>query len=72
MAIATGRLPVRNTAEADTVVEKIINYQRNLNGGAWKNKITWVADDGDSNLHLEDAEAISTHLQQKNITSFKV
>jgi len=66
LAIAIGRLPVRNTAEADTVVEKIINYQKNLNGGAWKNKITWVADDGDYNLHLEDAEAISTHLQQKN------
>jgi hypothetical protein len=65
LAIATGRLPVRNTAEADTVVEKIINYQKNLNGGAWKNKITWVADDGDYNLHLEDAESISTHLQQK-------
>jgi hypothetical protein len=66
LAIATGRLPVRNTAEADTVVEKIINYQKNVNGGSWKNKITWVADDGDANLHLEDAEAISTHLQQKN------
>ena len=65
LGIATGRLPVRNTAEADTVVEKIINYQKNVNGGAWKNKITWVADDGDANLHLEDAEAISTHLQQK-------
>ena len=66
LALATGRLPVRNIAEADTIVEKIINYQKNVNGGAWKNKITWVADDGDSNLHLEDAEAISTHLQQKN------
>ena len=66
LALATGRLPVRNSAEADTVVEKLINYQKNLNGGAWKNKITWVADDGDGNLHLEDAEAISTHLQQKN------
>ena len=66
LAIATGRLPVRNTAEADTVVEKIINYQKNVNGGAWKNKITWVADDGDYNLHLEDAEEIATHLEQKN------
>jgi hypothetical protein len=47
------------------VVEKIINYQKNVNGGSWKNKITWVADDGDANLHLEDAEAISTHLEQK-------
>ena len=66
LAIAIGRLPVRNIAEADTVVEKIINYQKNLSGGIWKNKITWVADDGDYNLHLEDAEVISTHLQQKN------
>ena len=65
LALATGRLPVRNAAEADTVVEKIINYQKNVNGGSWKNKITWVADDGDANLHLEDAEAISTHLEQK-------
>jgi hypothetical protein len=65
LAIATGRLPVRNIAEADTVVEKIINYQKNVNGGAWKNKITWVADDGDYNLHLQDAEEISTNLQQK-------
>ncbi len=66
LSIATGRLPVRNNAEADTVVEKIINYQRNVNGGAWKNKITWVADDGDGNLHLEDAEEIAAHLAQKN------
>ena len=66
LAIATGRLPVRNIEEADTVVEKIINYQKNVNGGAWKNKITWVADDGDYNLHLQDAEEISTNLQQKN------
>jgi len=65
LAIATGRLPVRTIAEADTVVEKIINYQKNINGGAWKNKITWVADDGDYNLHLEDAEAISSHLKEK-------
>jgi hypothetical protein len=66
LALATGRLPVRNSAEADTLVEKIINYQKNSNGGNWKNNITWVADDGDYNLHLEDAEAISNHLQQKN------
>ncbi len=63
--IATGRLPARTSAEADTLVEKIINYQKNTNGGAWKNQITWVADDGDYNLHLQDAEEISSRLQQK-------
>ena len=64
-ALAIGRLPVRSVSEADTVVEKIINYQKNNNGGAWKNKLTWVADDGDYNLHLQDAEAISSNLQKK-------
>lgn len=65
LSLATGRLPVRTTAEADTVVEKIINYQKNTNGGAWKNQVTWVADDGDYNLHLQDAEDISSNLQKK-------
>lgn len=65
LALAIGRLPVRTVAEADTAVEKIINYQKSNHGGAWKNQLTWVADDGDYNLHLQDAEDISTNLQKK-------
>ena len=65
LALAIGRLPVRNVAEADTLVEKIIQYQQGLNGGAWKNQLTWVADDGDYNLHLQDAEEITKNLQNK-------
>ena len=65
LSLATGRLPVRTLAEADTVVEKIISYQKNSNGGAWKNQLTWVADDGDYNLHLQDAEDITNNLQKK-------
>ena len=65
IALAIGRLPLRTVAEADTAVEKIINYQKINNGGDWKNQLTWVADDGDYNLHLQDAEDISTNLQKK-------
>ena len=65
LSLAIGRLPIRNAAEADTVVEKIINYQKNNHGGVWKNQLTWVADDGDYNLHLQDAEAISSNLKMK-------
>ena len=65
LSLAIGRLPIRSMAEADTVVDKIINYQKNTNGGAWQNQVTWVADDGDYNLHLEDAEDISKNLQKK-------
>lgn len=63
--IATGRIPARTSAEADSVIDKLIYYQLNKSGGAWENKITWIADDGDYNLHLQDAEYIVNRLQSK-------
>ena len=65
LSMSAGRIPVRNVAEADSVVEKLIRYQSSKVGGEWENKITWVADDGDYNLHLQDAEAIVANLQTK-------
>jgi hypothetical protein len=61
--IALGRIPVSSPQEADSVVNKLIAYQSNLQGGSWENKLTWIADDGDYNLHLQDAESIVGHLQ---------
>lgn len=57
--IAIGRLPVRTSAEADTIVKKIISYQLVNNRGSWQRELIWVADDGDYNLHLQDADGIS-------------
>ena len=65
LSIAVGRIPARNIAEADTAITKLIRYQSNKIGGAWENKITWIADDGDYNLHLQDAESIVQNLQTK-------
>jgi hypothetical protein len=65
LGIAVGRLPAKNAAEADTTITKIINYQSGNNRGAWQNQITWIADDGDYNLHLQDAESISQNLKLK-------
>ncbi|MDB5273478.1 MAG: hypothetical protein JWO58_1845, partial [Chitinophagaceae bacterium] len=57
MEISIGRIPARNPDEAAIMVNKIIHYQTSTNTEAkWKNRITFVCDDGDSNLHLEDAE----------------
>lgn len=60
MDIGVGRLPVKNITEADAVVSKIINYSTSANAlGKWRNKICFVADDGDNNLHLNDADYLS-------------
>ncbi len=65
LGISVGRIPARTSAEADTVIAKIINYQSGTNKGVWQNQITWIADDGDYNLHLQDAESISNNLKLK-------
>lgn len=65
LSLSVGRIPARTIAEADTAIKKLINYQTSKIGGSWENKITWVADDGDYNLHLQDAESIVGHLQSK-------
>ncbi len=65
LVLSVGRIPARSVAEADSAIQKLINYQINKVGGSWENKITWVADDGDYNLHLQDAESIISNLQLK-------
>ncbi len=65
LGISVGRIPAKTAAEADTAIAKIIAYQMGNNKGAWRNQITWIADDGDYNLHLQDAESIAQNLKSK-------
>ncbi len=39
------RLPVRSASEAEVVVDKIVNYEKDPEFGTWRNLITLVADD---------------------------
>ena len=57
--IGVGRIPARTVAEAGAVVDKIIHYADIKTQGPWRNEVTLVADDGDQNLHLQDAEAFA-------------
>jgi len=65
IGLAIGRIPARTIAEADKMVEKLIQYQSNKKMGLWQNQLTWVADDADFNLHLQDAEEIISNLKNK-------
>lgn len=59
LMVAIGRLPVKTATEADAVVDKILGYHSAANFGRWQQHITFIADDGDNNLHLQDAESMS-------------
>ncbi|CAM1373845.1 type IX secretion system sortase PorU [Tenacibaculum xiamenense] len=45
--IASGRIPVTSTQEANQVVDKILNYYAPKSFGDWRNSITLLADDID-------------------------
>ncbi len=59
--IGIGRFPVDNIEEAKNAVDKSIRYvtPSKETVGTWRNIITFVADDGDYNRHLNDAEKLS-------------
>ena len=65
--IAVGRLTVGSVAEAETVIEKIIHYDVSpTTYGDWRQRLTYVADDEDSNLHLNQSEEISDLVEEDN------
>jgi len=58
--LGMGRFPVANLEQAEAIVDKIIHYAR-INDtilSSWRNTITFIADDEDSNLHLHQAEEL--------------
>ena len=55
---AVGRLSARTPAEAKILVDKIIAYDANEQAGPWQNIICFMGDDGDNNLHVNDAESV--------------
>ncbi|MCS3796685.1 type IX secretion system sortase PorU [Niastella sp. OAS944] len=57
--IGIGRIPAKNEREAQYIVDKIIAYNDTKSLGPWRNECTFVADDEDNNLHLQDAETMT-------------
>jgi len=58
--IGIGRIPAHNPAEAKVMVDKIIRYHSAAALGDWRTNLVFVADDRDGNLHLNDAESMTT------------
>jgi len=58
--IGIGRLPVNTPEEAKEMVDKIENYMRfsEQTQGSWRNKMCFVADDEDYNLHFYQADTV--------------
>jgi len=56
--LSVGRLPVRTEEQAKGVVDKIIAYRHNDDAGPWQNLLCFMGDDGNQNMHMNDAEVV--------------
>ncbi|WP_373330876.1 type IX secretion system sortase PorU [Salmonirosea aquatica] len=64
--LGIGRLPVKSREEARTVVDKLIHYGASPQTlGRWRNRISFVADDGDGNIHQQHADLLATQIQDR-------
>lgn len=60
--IAVGRFPVTTAAEAQVMVDKTIGYATGI--GDWQNTIMVMADDGNENIHMSDANDVADEISQ--------
>ncbi|GAB2529718.1 type IX secretion system sortase PorU [Spirosoma aerophilum] len=63
--IGVGRLPVKSVEEARTVVDKLIRYSSDRTlAGDWQTRLMLVADDGDYNIHQQDADQMAKSVEK--------
>lgn len=63
--IGIGRFPVATALEAEQMVDKVVKYisAEPEVMAPWRNEITLISDDGDTNQHLSDSENIANLLR---------
>lgn len=60
LEIGIGRIPVTSIEQADHYLEKWLSYQTDEKTfGEWRSKVSFVADDGDGNIHQRDADILA-------------
>jgi hypothetical protein len=57
LAVGIGRIPAKSFEEASTFVNKLISFETHTLLRPYQ--FAWLADDGDANIHVQDAEDFS-------------
>jgi hypothetical protein len=66
--LGIGRFPVSTLSQARNAVDKVISYMENAKHGPWKNKLCFVADDGNSGddftiRHMEQSDSLTRYIE---------
>ncbi len=63
--IGVGRLPVKDTDEADNALRKIKTYVSQESMDDWRNVICFIGDDEDGRLHMSQSDDLSEKVNSK-------
>ena len=79
MQMAIGRIPAQTVADAQAVIQKIINYETKPPYGEWRKTITILGDDelvsggtGNETIHTQQAERLSENHIPSNLDVTKI
>jgi hypothetical protein len=64
--LGIGRIPAEKLSEAEDVFNKIKDYKRQETMGNWRNVVTFIADDEDGNLHMNQSELLANLVNTSN------
>ena len=62
--LGIGRIPANTQQEAEIVIDKIKKYYQKESMGNWRNVVTFIADDGDYNTHMSQAESLADYVNK--------
>jgi hypothetical protein len=62
--LGIGRIPASTNDEAKGVIDKIKDYHNKETLGNWRNVVTFIGDDEDTNQHMRQAESLASFVNQ--------
>lgn len=78
VSLGIGRIPVTSPEEARVAVDRIIRYETASTFSPWRNRVTYVADDGltstrdDGNIHTYQAEILAQSYTPPSVERKKI
>lgn len=64
--LGIGRIPAKSVQEAQSIIDKIMNYTLPEMAGEWQYNVMFSADDEDNNLHMSQANSLAENLLQNH------
>jgi hypothetical protein len=64
--LGIGRIPASTTFQAELAIKKIRDYHSQEALGSWRNMVSFIGDDEDGNMHMQDSEKLTNEINKNH------